>query len=158
MDLVGRYTVSPADTARLEGLLAELDGRNSDNVARTESYLELYALTRAHPPDLPWLLMAHLVSRNAGYLMTEAARTLDRGDSALSPHAVRELFLFLERANYLIFFDAWHHVLHHLLGRSADVQPGRCSRFGRPGRATNERGIGFMWWLHFVDSREILVA
>lgn len=120
-----------AHSTRLEALLAGLDERNTDNVARTESYLELYAFTRAHPPDLPWLLMAHLVSRNAGYLMTEIAVMLDRGGGAIAPSALTELFLFLERANYLIFYDAWYHVLHHLLGRSAELDPARCSRFIR---------------------------
>ncbi|WP_437503068.1 DUF2515 family protein [Sorangium sp. So ce1099] len=128
-----------ADSARLVALLAELDERNLDNVTRTESYLELYALTRADPPDLPWLLMAHLVSRNAGSLMTEIAMILDRGDGAIAPSALRELFLFLERANHLIFFDAWYHVLHHLLGRSAELRPGRCSRFVREAWARHEQ-------------------
>ncbi|WP_437687342.1 DUF2515 family protein [Sorangium sp. So ce176] len=127
-----------AGVARLTALLAELDERNLDNVTRTESYLELYALTRAHPPDLPWLLMAHLVSRNAGALMTDVAVVLDRGDGVIAPAALRELFLFLERANHLIFFDAWYHVLHHLLGRSADLAPGRCSRFVREAWARHE--------------------
>ncbi|AUX36388.1 MULTISPECIES: DUF2515 family protein [Sorangium] len=131
-------------TARLAALLDELDARNVDNVARTESYLELYALTRAHPPDLPWLLMAHLVSRNAGALMTEIAAALDRGDGAIAPSALRESFLFLERANHLIFFDAWYHVLHHLLGQSAELRPGRCSQFVRDAWARHEaaRGAG----------------
>lgn len=127
-----------AGVARLTALLAELDERNLDNVTRTESYLELYALTRAHPPDLPWLLMAHLVSRNAGCLMTEIAAALDRGDCGVAPPALRELFLFLERANHLIFFDAWYHVLHHLLGRSAELAPDRCSRFMREAWARHE--------------------
>ncbi|WP_437732050.1 DUF2515 family protein [Sorangium sp. So ce1335] len=127
-----------AGVARLTALLAELDERNMDNVTRTESYLELYALTRAHPPDLPWLLMAHLVSRNAGCVMTEIAAALDRGDCAVAPSALRELFLFLERANHLIFFDAWYHVLHHLLGRSAELAPGRCPRFVREAWARHE--------------------
>jgi hypothetical protein len=41
-----------------------------------------------------------------------------------------DLFLFLERANFLIFYDAWHHVLLHLLGRGhAESRPPRVSRF-----------------------------
>jgi hypothetical protein len=136
---MSRVAVCHADTAHLESLLAELDERNADNVARTESYLELYAWTRAHPPDLPWLLMAHLVSRNAGYLMTEAAQILQSGGRGLSPGALRETFLFLERANYLIFFDAWYHVLHHLLGRSGEIAQGRCSRFVREAWSRYER-------------------
>jgi hypothetical protein len=98
--------------------LGELDDRNRDNVARTDAYLELYAWTRANGRELPWVLMAHLVSRNAGYLMSDLARMLDRPDTdAALADAMRNLFLLLERANWLIFHDAWHHVLTYLLGQ-----------------------------------------
>jgi len=113
----------------LERWLAELEARNEDNIARTESYLELYAYTRANPPDLPWVLMAHLVSRNGGYLMTDVANALGRRDSAFAPAALHNLFLFLERANRLIFHDAWYHVVMHLLGRSAGLAPQRTTEF-----------------------------
>ena len=115
--------------ARLERLLADLAARNEDNVSRTESYLELYAFTREHPPDLPWVLIAHLVSRNAGYMMTALAGGLARGDALFTPEALETLLVFLERANYLIFHDAWWHVLHHLLGRSCELAVPRVARF-----------------------------
>jgi hypothetical protein len=35
----------------------------------------------------------------------------------------------LERANFLIFHDAWHHVLHHLLGRTDQLRSPRTPRF-----------------------------
>ncbi len=97
---------------------SELAARNRDNVSRTDSYLELYAWTRAHPPELPWLFMAHLVSRNAGYMMTDLARNLAGkagSDATLAP-PMRTLFLLLERGNFLIFWDAWHHTIATLLG------------------------------------------
>ncbi len=112
---------------RWEQLLAELGERNQDNVARTASYLELYALTRETGRELPWILMAHLVSRNGGYMMSDVAFARASGQSAFTHAALEELFLFLERANYLIFFDAWYHVLHHLLGRSTEAA--RATRF-----------------------------
>jgi hypothetical protein len=112
-------------------MLAELPERNADNVARTSSYLEAYTYSRQHPPELPWLLMAHLVSRNAGYLMGDVARTLESGKSVFATEALEALFLFLERANFLIFHDAWHHVLHHLLGRTAAIAERRISTFVR---------------------------
>ena len=117
----------------LERFLAELDERNHDNVTRTESYLELYAWTRAHPPDLPWVLMAHLVSRNGGYMMSDVGATLDdaRSGSPFTPASLEELFLFLERANYLIFHDAWFHVVHHLLARTAAMPAHRVPRYVR---------------------------
>ena len=113
----------------LEELSSELDLRNVDNVARTESYLELYAWTRAKGPDLPWLLMAHLVSRNAGYMMTDLAGALDRTKDAGLRRAMTTLFVMLERANFLIFHDAWHHVCAHLAGRTATLTPPRTPLF-----------------------------
>jgi hypothetical protein len=109
-------------------MLEEKDARNRDNVARTESYLELYALCRAYGVELPWILMAHLVSRNAGYLMTDLAKT--PAGSFFTREALDELFLFLERANFLIFDDAWHHVVHHALGgvRQLDARTPRFMR------------------------------
>jgi hypothetical protein len=123
--------------AALERLLDEIDERNADNVARTESYLELYALTRAHPPDWPWLLLAHFVSRNAGYMMSGLREAIDDPRRAFGEPALVELFLFLERANYLIFYDAWHHVVSHLMGRP--LAPGRTPRFVHEAYARHRR-------------------
>jgi Protein of unknown function (DUF2515) len=111
--------------------LDELDERNTDNVTRTDSYLQLYAWTVASGRELPWLLMAHLVSRNAGYLMSDLARSLD-GKAGADPDlrgAMESLMALLERANFLIFHDAWHHVLHALLGRADALSSPRTPRF-----------------------------
>lgn len=118
-----------AATATLARWLDELDERNRDNVARTDSYLELYAWTRDAGRELPWVLMAHLVSRNAGYLMSDLARQLDgkMGADAALAAAMHNLFALLERANFVIFADAWHHVLRFLLG--APLEAPRVPRF-----------------------------
>ncbi len=113
-----------------ERFLAGRHERNRDNVSRTMSYLELYAFARERGVELPWLLMAHVVSRNAGYLMTDLGAALREPGNVFTEEATRELFVFLERANYLIFDDAWHHVLHHLLGRTASLG-GETPRFMR---------------------------
>jgi hypothetical protein len=123
------------ESARLVRMLAEKDARNRDNVSRTESYLELYALCRAYGVELPWVLMAHLVSRNAGYLMTDLAET--RAGSLFTREALDELFSFLERANFLIFDDAWHHAVHHTLGRASALDE-RTPRFMREAWARYE--------------------
>jgi hypothetical protein len=97
------------DTIELARALDETEARNRDNVTRTQSYLALYAWTRAHPPELPWLLMAHLVSRNTGYLLgdlaTRAAERRQSGDEATA-EAMTSLALLLERGNRVIFDDA----------------------------------------------------
>ena len=113
---------------RLDRLLGEIDERNRDNVARTASYLELYAITRNEGRELPWLFMAHLVSRNAGYLMSDLARAIDRDDGVFSREALEEMFAFLERANFLIFHDAWRHMIVHLLGGAHDERTPRYMR------------------------------
>ena len=118
-----------SSVSTFERLLGEIEWRNRDNVSRTDSYLELYALARAEGRELPWLLMAHLVSRNAGYMMTDLGASLDR-PGIFTREAIEELFLLLERANFLIFWDAWRHVLVHLLGRTTALDE-RTPRFMR---------------------------
>jgi len=97
--------------------LDDLAARNRDNVSRTSSYLELYAFARGVGHELPWILMAHLVSRNTGYLLsdlsTRIAQRRGKGDE-VSADAMETLALLLERGNYVIFDDAWRHVLAHL--------------------------------------------
>lgn len=109
----------------------ELAERNLDNLSRTASYLELYAWTRDHGTEMPWLLMAHLVSRNAGYLMTDLARQLAGpiGQDPAVADAMRTLFVLLERGNFLIFWDAWHHVLTYLAGELDALSPPRTPVF-----------------------------
>jgi hypothetical protein len=131
--------------AVFERFLEEKHARNVDNVTRTESYLELYAHTRGLGHELPWLFMAHMVSRHAGYLMSDLGRTLadERTPKTEVVVAVIEnVMALLERANFLIFADAWTHVLRHLLGRSAD--PGDTPQFMRSAwlryEATAQRG------------------
>jgi Protein of unknown function (DUF2515) len=118
--------------AVFERFLDEIHARNVDNVARTESYLELYAVSRGQGTELPWLLMAHMVSRNAGYLMCDLGSALHDQRTRRTPTVtgvIENVMAMLERANFLIFYDAWHHVNVHLLGRQQ--QPGRTSAFMR---------------------------
>ncbi|WP_438446647.1 DUF2515 family protein [Gorillibacterium sp. sgz5001074] len=81
------------------------EAANRNNVTRTAAYWELY---RKHP-ELHWAFLAHMVSRNGGWAMTDLQgellpRILDRQER-------RDLFLFLERANALIFQDAYPQLL-----------------------------------------------
>ncbi len=117
------------DAGHLSELLDSIDARNEDNVARTASYLELYRYTVDNPPDLPWVLMAHLVSRNAGYWMTDLARRIEaRPEQA---PALERLFLLLERANFLIFHDAWFHCVTYLRDGADALPSGRVTRYVR---------------------------
>ncbi|WP_248927831.1 DUF2515 domain-containing protein [Paenibacillus hamazuiensis] len=79
--------------------------RNMNNVARTQAY---YAMYRRFP-ELHWAFLAHMVSRNGGWSMTDL-----KGE--LIPHLlgaaqIEHTFQFLERANALIFHDAYPQLL-----------------------------------------------
>ncbi|MFD2371104.1 DUF2515 family protein [Brevibacillus sp. GCM10020057] len=96
----------PVDERKLlEEIRERTDERNRDNVERTRAYLDFY---QKHT-DIHWALLAHLVSRNAGWNMTDL-----RGEllpRLLSAKEQRNFFLFLERGNWLIFRDAYPQLL-----------------------------------------------
>lgn len=86
--------------------IADVVKRNNvDNISRTEAYLGFY---NAHS-DIKWSFLAHMVSRNAGWNMGDLhgkwfPLTLDHRKRAI-------LFHTYERANWLIFHDAYPQLL-----------------------------------------------
>ncbi|BCJ85069.1 DUF2515 family protein [Effusibacillus dendaii] len=79
--------------------------KNRNNVTRTEAYRQIYF----QHPELHWALLAHMVSRNGGYHMTDL-----RGElipRLLSADEIESFFQSLERANSLIFHDAYPQLL-----------------------------------------------
>ncbi|GED15240.1 DUF2515 family protein [Aneurinibacillus migulanus] len=85
---------------------------NRNNVTRTMAYYDFY---RDHP-EIHWALLAHLVSRNAGWNMTDlAGEWLPR---LLTAEQCRDFFLFLERGNWLIFHDAYPQLLLYEEGKN----------------------------------------
>ncbi len=89
----------------VEQIVAQTSLHNRNNVTRTQAYWACYR----DFPELHWALLAHMVSRNGGWCMTDL-----RGE--LLPHllnneATEHLFAFLERANALIFQDAYPQLL-----------------------------------------------
>lgn len=82
----------------------------SSNITRTEAYLACY---RAYP-ELHWAFLAHMVSRNAGWNMTDL-----RGRMAdlLDEKEKRSYYRFLERSNALIFQDAYPQLLLYMRSR-----------------------------------------
>ncbi|TCP57648.1 uncharacterized protein DUF2515 [Tumebacillus sp. BK434] len=88
---------------------------NRNNITRTAAYWEVYK----RRPELHWALLAHMVSRNGGYCMTDL-----RGDLIARVMEEREaeaFFQFLERANWLIFGDAYPQLMLY----EASVKAGR---------------------------------
>lgn len=78
---------------------------NRNNITRTAAYWELYQAC----PEVHWAFLAHMVSRNGGYSMTDL-----QGDllpQLLGREDRTNIFLFLERINSLIFQDAYPQLL-----------------------------------------------
>lgn len=89
----------------IEQIRRETELWNRNNVTRTEGYRRF---SLAHP-EVHWALLAHMVSRNGGWGMTDL-----QGD--LLPKLMTEaqaetVWLFLERSNALIFNDAYPQLL-----------------------------------------------
>ncbi|MBB6670920.1 DUF2515 family protein [Cohnella nanjingensis] len=79
----------------------ETDRLNRNNVTRTAAYWAIYETY----PELHWALLAHLVSRNGGWSMTDLkGQWLPK---LLEPDAAATIFEMLESCNALIFRDAY---------------------------------------------------
>lgn len=93
------------ELALIERIRAETAAANRNNVTRTEAYRILYFRT----PELHWALLAHMVSRNGGWNMTDL-----QGEWLpwlLNSEQRLAVFRFLEQANALIFQDAYPQLL-----------------------------------------------
>ncbi|MGB8954750.1 MAG: DUF2515 family protein [Tumebacillaceae bacterium] len=105
--------LSAEDRALCQLIRQRTEEANRNNVTRTAAYLDIYKRC----PELHWALLAHMVSRNGGWNMTDLCgdligRTMETGE--------REgFFHFLERANYLIFGDAYPQLLLYEASRDA---------------------------------------
>ncbi|WP_174613571.1 DUF2515 family protein [Virgibacillus ihumii] len=78
---------------------------NSDNISRTNAYQNFYNLF----PDIKWAFVASMVSRNAGWNMTDLF--LSPFLEILGKKERNQLFMTYERANWLIFSDAYPQLL-----------------------------------------------
>lgn len=81
------------------------DDGNVDNISRTERYAKFY---KKHP-EVKWALLASMVSRNAGWFMTDLEGIPLK--QALPYEKRQWLFLSVETANWLIFADAYPQLL-----------------------------------------------
>lgn len=104
-------TLSEADRALVEEISLATSRAGSSNISRTEAYLACY---HAYP-ELHWAFLAHMVSRNAGWNMTDlkGSRVCD----ILDEEAKRTMYRFLERSNALIFQDAYPQLLLYIKSR-----------------------------------------
>ncbi|MEZ4314070.1 MAG: DUF2515 family protein, partial [Polyangiaceae bacterium] len=115
--------------------LAERERLNTDNVSRTAFYLAYWL----EHPEVPWALLAHLVSRNAGYQMTDMRRQIERcrrghlwvsrlggpvSPIARARRTFAEIVRFLEAGNYLIFHDVYPQLAAYAAAKGAYLATG----------------------------------
>ncbi|MDQ0228893.1 DUF2515 family protein [Metabacillus malikii] len=90
----------------------ETNFHNKNNISRTNAYLDFF---QKHP-EVHWSFLAHMVSRNGGYNMTDLKGDMIR--QFISSRLKHKLFHLLERANALIFHDAYPQLLLYELSKS----------------------------------------
>ncbi|GAA0347951.1 DUF2515 domain-containing protein [Bacillus carboniphilus] len=78
---------------------------NQDNISRTKAYRSFFQ----EYPEIKWAFLASMVSRNAGWNMCDLEG--EWYPKILSPSFRYQLFLTYERANWLIFQDAYPQLL-----------------------------------------------
>ncbi|WP_342552706.1 DUF2515 family protein [Paenibacillus sp. FSL R7-0652] len=108
--------VCEEDCIILEEIKTLTQQQNRSNVTRTAAYLECYE----QYPELHWALLAHMVSRNGGYHMTDLHSDLMH--NLQNQEARGHMYRLLERCNALIFQDAYPQLQLYMhsrrLGRS----------------------------------------
>ncbi|MBW7459781.1 DUF2515 domain-containing protein, partial [Paenibacillus sepulcri] len=103
--------INKAERTLLYRIQLDAERANRNNMTRTEAYRAIYFRC----PELHWALLAHMVSRNGGWNMTDL-----QGDwlpRLLPEEQRRSDFLLLERANALIFSDAYPQLLLYEAGK-----------------------------------------
>lgn len=100
-DPLEKKNLTIEDEKRLNKIKQTTHFLNKNNVTRTKAYIDFY---KRHP-EIHWAFLAHMVSRNGGWNMTDLkggflSRLLSKKES-------NAFFNFLERSNWLIFQDAY---------------------------------------------------
>ncbi|MCD8508993.1 MAG: DUF2515 domain-containing protein [Bacillus sp. (in: Bacteria)] len=92
-----------------ENIIKEIKSKtkqlNVNNITRTKAYFDFYI----KHPEIHWAFLAHMVSRNGGWNMTDLKGSLLNG--LLETKEKDNFFLFLEKANWTIFNDAFPQLL-----------------------------------------------
>lgn len=83
----------------------ETKKKNIDNISRTGAYFTYFKKN----PDIIWSFLASMVSRNGGWNMCDLEGEIF--PQLLKPIMRKQLFLTYERANWLIFHDAFPQLL-----------------------------------------------
>ncbi|MRH42515.1 DUF2515 domain-containing protein [Aquibacillus halophilus] len=105
---------------------------NENNVTRTKAYLDFYLANQ----EVHWAFLAHMVSRNGGWNMTDLKGNLV--SKFITEKQINNLFSFLENSNALIFQDVFPQLLLYEASKHRNTNlfyllPAfRVSRFMRP--------------------------
>ncbi|MCJ8013961.1 DUF2515 domain-containing protein [Paenibacillus sp. KQZ6P-2] len=124
--------LSPEDRDIVQQIRESVLQANRSNITRTEAYYDCYR----EFPELHWSFLAHMVSRNAGWNMTDLKGGLL--SDVVSGQLQEDMYQMLERSNALIFLDAYPQLLLYIhsrkLGRSLFhlLPEFRVSAFMRP--------------------------
>ena len=89
----------------------ETMSRNLDNISRTRSYGEFYDRNK----EIRWSFLASMVSRNAGWNMTDLEGAWF--PQVLDKETRKTFFMTYEKANWLIFNDAYPQLLLYELSK-----------------------------------------
>ncbi|WP_337192705.1 MULTISPECIES: DUF2515 family protein [Halobacillus] len=108
-----KNALKPGDTPPIhkeeERMLEDIKNKtkkaNRNNVTRTKAYMDFFLIH----PEIHWALLAHLVSRNAGWNMTDLKGSYL--PKLLTAKEAVDFYVFLERGNWLIFQDAYPQLL-----------------------------------------------
>jgi hypothetical protein len=100
-----KQTLTDEEQRIVASIQQQTEQFNRDNVTRTDAYFSFFQRC----PEVHWAFLAHLVSRNGGWNMTDLKGSLI--PSIIASEQIQPLFLFLERANVLIFHDAYPQLL-----------------------------------------------
>lgn len=103
------YSIEELEIVR--EIMEQTQKHNQSNVTRTAAYLACYEAF----PELHWALLAHFVSRNGGYNMTDLKSELLH--HVLKHSDNKQVYLLLERCNALIFQDAYPQLLLYMKSR-----------------------------------------
>ncbi len=99
------HNLSQEEAKLIDLIKKETVKYNADNISRTIAYQE-YFLRHS---EIQWSFLASMVSRNAGYNMTDLENQIFV--NGLSSKQRKQLFMTYERANWIIFLDAFPQLL-----------------------------------------------
>ncbi|PGS52161.1 DUF2515 family protein [Bacillus sp. AFS041924] len=99
------YNLSEEDSKLVDLIKKETVKYNADNISRTIAYQEYFLRQN----EIEWSFLASMVSRNAGYNMTDLESKIFI--NGLNVKQRKQLFMTYERANWIIFLDAFPQLL-----------------------------------------------